>query len=530
LYLKLCTMKRKTIMNVFFVLTTFICITPVYTQCDTTYLSSNLEIEFDEFLSGVYYIEGDFILPVGMTVYVLPYSSGSCGKLEINASNIIINGTINGNYAGYPGGNLGTGGNAVNSITGDQNALTNCSNKDNAGRIEVAGGMAGISGEGIGGGNAGLNGGSGSGPKQKCESSSDTYGMIPGAGGGGAGGGGSYGGSGTSGNSGGSGSLQHNASGTSVSSQYPILAGIGGLGGVYGNTYGTENEDDIALGSGGGGSGGGGRSYETGLNGLRGGNGGGLIILNADDDLQIEGVISVNGEDGKLGGHAGSGGESSKCCDDACNDCGEATLSSGAGGGGGSGAGSGGGILLKGHTASISGTLSANGGVGGNGGNAGSGISCSYSGGIFCGTQNITTNNGEIGGKGGDGGGGRIKIFVELCHSSQINPSVTVNGGVNAQEGSFAEICSSYVGLSDNDQLQFSVYPNPTDNQITLTIFGATDEDFDIQISDIKGTIVYSTKFTGTSHSTDLSFLSSGIYVAVLNSAHHLTTVKIIKR
>ncbi|MBK9591233.1 MAG: hypothetical protein IPO32_06945 [Crocinitomicaceae bacterium] len=40
------------------------------------------------------------------------------GSLEIHAENIIINGVINGDYAGYAGGDGGTGGSVISSLTG----------------------------------------------------------------------------------------------------------------------------------------------------------------------------------------------------------------------------------------------------------------------------------------------------------------------------------------------------------------------------------------------------------------------------
>lgn len=514
------------------ILTTFIVLhsaSKLSAQCDTTYWVNDVVIENSDFLSGVHIIDGDFVIPSGTTVYVLAYSSNSCGKLEIHAQNIIIQGTINGDYSGYSGGNFGTGGATVNSITGDSNALTSCSNKDNAGRVEVSGGTAGSGGLGIGGGLTGQNGSSGSGPKQKCESSADTYGLIPGAGGAGAGGGGSYGGAGTSGTTGGNGSANYSSTGTSVSPQYTILNGQGGMGGSFGTVYGTSTGTDIDLGSGGAGAGGGGRSYESGLDGLRGGNGGGLVILKATDDLQIEGDISVNGEDGKVGGHAGNGGATSKCCSDLCDDCGEATFSTGAGGGGGSGAGSGGGILLQASTASITGSLSALGGNGGNGGNSGAGISCSYSA-TFCGSQSVSTEQGQTGGNGGAGGGGRIKIFVDVCTSTQMNPTVTIEGGENAQNGTYSIICNGYLDIEEKENSKFSIYPNPAKDQITLELIGNNDEETRFELVNLNGVVVYSEKVYGQTLTATISHLSPGLYIATIYSNNQKATLKVIKQ
>ena len=108
--------------------------------------------------------------------------------MEVHAGKIIIEGTINGDFAGYTGGTGGIGGIAVTSLTGDILALDSCSNTDYTGLITIAGGGAGLIGNGPGGGAGGINGTNGSGPKQQCLNGADDSGMIGGSGGGGGGG------------------------------------------------------------------------------------------------------------------------------------------------------------------------------------------------------------------------------------------------------------------------------------------------------------------------------------------------------
>lgn len=501
-----------------------------YSQCDTTHVTGNLTISTSDFMSGVYYVDGNFKINSGVTVYVTPFTSGGCGKLEIHANNITVNGDINGDYAGHPGGVLGNGGTVVSSLTGNEASLTSCNNKDNAGVVAVEGGKAGLIGNGPGAGQAGANGANGSGPKQICGNNSDTYGMIPGAGGAGAGGGASYGGQGTTGASGGNGSATHSAIGSSVSTDYAVLAGTGGAGGNAGTVYGTETGNDIDLGSGGAGAGGGGRSYDAGLNGARGGHGGGLVILEAIDDIEIDGVISVNGESGTLGGHAGSGGATEKCCSDGCDDCGEASFSSGAGAGSGSGAGSGGGILIRSETASITGTLNSVGGAGGNGGNGGVGISCNYGGNVFCSAGSVTTGTGQNGGKGGDGSGGRVKIFTGLCASNQVNPTYSVNGGGAASVGTYTHVCAAYLGLEGTEEIRFAIYPNPASQFVTVDLLNTQGEDNTIQLIDTKGTVLYSQQTTTASTTIPLEHLTSGLYFLTIQSNGKSISSKIIKQ
>ncbi len=123
----------------------------------------------------------------------------------------------------------------------------------------------------------------------------------------------------------------------------------GGNGGIV---YGTNNAQDIAMGSGGGGG-----------NKGNGGNGGGSVTLNAAV-LDMNGVINLDGDTGIIVSNSGSYG---------------------------GGGGSGGGLLIKAHRVTIAGTIYARGGKGGQDPNS-----------ILWYTWG-----------GGGGGGGRIKIFYD---------------------------------------------------------------------------------------------------------------------
>lgn len=499
-------------------------------QCDTTYLSGNQLIDENTTLSGVYFVSGNYIIDEGVTVTVKPFSSGGCGKLEIHATNIVVKGMINGDYAGYLGGSGGNGGTTVTSATGHSFSLTSCEDKENGGVVTVQGGMAGLNGQGQGAGLAGANATNGSGPKQVCGNTDDTYGMIAGGGGAGGGGGASYGGLGKPGSIGGKGSSSHSASNNNVSNQHPIVAGNGGNGGANGAIVGTESGPDIDLGSGGAGAGGGGRSYASGQNASKGGNGGGLVILEATNDIEITGTITVNGQNGAAGGNGGRGDATPKCCSDGCDDCGEATYSAGAGGGAGAGAGSGGGILIRSTTAAISGNLSSMGGNGGNGGVGGAGTSCTYGGNLFCSASSVTTNAGENGGKGGDASGGRIKIFIATCSSNQVTPNVSVNGGATAEAGTFVQVCQNQLGIENQEIVQFSVFPNPLVDMVTIQLMQDPMEKTFVKVVDTKGSIVDVTEFEGTTTQLTTTSWNEGLYFLEMTVGGKKITSKIVKK
>lgn len=499
-------------------------------QCDSININSNHTVSTDALMSGTYVIQGTFTLPAGVTIFVTPYNSGGCGELKIYAENIIIEGTINGDYAGFEGGTGGSKGLSVNSITGHANSLTACNDEDTEGHISTEGGIGGENGNGPGAGIGGADGNDGAGTKQTCYNTDDEGGVVGGSGGAGGGSGASYGGVGGDGLAGGNGTNTYNGNMT-VQNAYAVVSGNGGNGGIAPNIVGTQNGRDIQLGSGGAGAGGGGRSYYLGTNGAKGGDGGGLVFLKANNQLTLSGAISVNGQDGSYGGAGGSGDATSDCCSDGCNGCDERTFSCGAGAGSGSGGGSGGGIFIESlGSLSFTGTLSAKGGNGGNGGTEGYGANCTYDGGVFCGSHNITTGDGNSGNEGGSGGGGRIKLYYLNCSNAIITGTSNVDGGVSTNSGAngtISEVCG-YTNLDELNDLAFNVYPNPFENIITIKL--EKNIQHEIRLVDTKGMIIQSIQNSEQQTTIDVATLNSGMYFLEVLSSGSKSTKKIIKR
>ena len=361
--------------------------------------SGNFTINANVALSGTLNVNGDFTIPTGITVTV----SQGC-PLQVNANNITVNGTINADGAGNTGGSGGSGGFNANCNSG-------CSRCNNI--AQAAGsGSGGATGNGSGAGIGGSAGSRGDASARSCNSTAgfcngNNDGNNDGGPGAGGGGGGSYGGAGASAIAlkGGNG-WNRNGSGASPT---------GGAGGSINSTYGSADlsTETISMGSGGAGGGGGGGGSDCGGTGGSGGNGGGSIFLNASRTLTVgaSGLITANGATGGTGG-AGSvqQGGYNTCTTFLGYTC--STTYDGTGGGGaGAGGGSGGGILLESFgTATIAGTIRANGGAGGNGGAQGDGNS-----------------QGGMGGAGG--GGGRIKIATNTCQNNSITATMTTTAG-----------------------------------------------------------------------------------------------------
>ncbi len=493
----------------------------IFAQCGTTPITGDLIISSNTSLSGTYNITGLFRVEPGVVVTVTPYSSGGCGELIINATNIEVIGDIIGDGAGFIGGAGGAGATAGSNV----GALTGCVDKDNCLVISVNGGAAGAAGAGPGSGTSGAGGTLGAGPKQRCGNFGDTYGFVGGSGGAGGAAGGSYGGAANAGGVGGNGAPYNsgNFSGMSLSGCASASSGTGGAGGALGTAYGTLSGTDIALGSGGAGAGGGGKSAGNGTAGAAGGAGGGLVGLYATGNLTVAGNISVNGQVGGAGGVGGVGGTTTDCCTDGCNGCDERTYASGAGGGGGAGGGSGGGIFIRAQgVANVTGTLRAIGGNGGTGGAGGAGHpGCTYSSFLCaCGCNSGNSNAGTAGNLGGGASGGRIKIFQNPCQSNTISASILINGG-NGFGGAAA---SGTYHLGDIPGI---VAPTLTSSIDSVSCFGLSDGSASVVVNGGLAPFTYSWSPIGGNAAT-ASGLPAGSYEVTVVDANMCEVVETV--
>lgn len=72
------------------------------------------------------------------------------------------------------------------------------------------------------------------------------------------------------------------------------------------------------------------------------------------------------------------------------------------------------------------------------------------------------------------------------------------------------------VGIENEDQISFSVFPNPFSKQVNITFDETLSEDMEVEILNIHGQVVHTMK--GFNSSIDLSFLSNGNYWMKLKS------------
>ena len=119
-----------------FVLTVFTSL-QLNAQCDSIQIPSSYTLASDLIMSGTYVVNGTFTVPAGVTVSVTSFETNGCGELKIYATDIVIEGTINGDYAGYIGGDGGIRGELVSSATGHESSLSSCDDPGNSGNIAL---------------------------------------------------------------------------------------------------------------------------------------------------------------------------------------------------------------------------------------------------------------------------------------------------------------------------------------------------------------------------------------------------------
>ncbi|MFC1769397.1 LamG-like jellyroll fold domain-containing protein, partial [Nanoarchaeota archaeon] len=210
-----------------------------------------------------------------------------------------------------------------------------------------------------------------------------------------------------------------------------------------GSSYGSSTQP-LALGSGGGGANNGGGSSCGG----HGGYGGGFIFVNASNELNVSGTISV-------GGYGGSSNE------------------------GGGGGGSGGSVYLVSDTLSGNGTITVNGGDGGaaHGGDAAGG---GGSGGRIAYIVNTNNFTGSFSYSGGSGGGGSDGKAAEDGQYGTIypwsGPNTTefseIYGTTDFQHASNLKYLRSMVLANGNGKIEYS----------EETIVNAEGEDYDTHV------------------------------------------------
>ena len=93
-------------------------------------------------------------------------------------------------------------------------------------------------------------------------------------------------------------------------------------------------------------------------------------------------------------------------------------------------------------------------------------------------------------------------------------------------ESEMATTYFSIIGINENTEIgALKVYPNPSNGTVTVQL----DDEYEITVTNIQGSVVYSKTVIGTEQ-LDLSGLSSGMYIINAKSASNVLRQTIIIR
>lgn len=85
---------------------------------------------------------------------------------------------------------------------------------------------------------------------------------------------------------------------------------------------------------------------------------------------------------------------------------------------------------------------------------------------------------------------------------------------------------SDLVGVRESNILGLSIYPNPTSNELTISV----QENVNIELKDINGKVLYSAQNITGENKLDMSPFTKGVYILQIDNGLNITTQKVIKQ
>jgi len=122
----------------------------------------------------------------------------------------------------------------------------------------------------------------------------------------------------------------------------------------------------------------------------------------------------------------------------------------------------------------------------------------------------------------------QIDSGVQRTSISFFDATTGWAGGFNQDE--FTAGIFKFTGnLSTNSlqQNQFSVFPNPAKDMVTITTENAND--FSLELTDVTGKTLLNKTYSGVENTLNISNLNSGIYFISLKTGDKSQTIKIVK-
>ena len=121
---------------------------------------------------------------------------------------------------------------------------------------------------------------------------------------------------------------------------------------------------------------------------------------------------------------------------------------------------------------------------------------------------------------------GRSSRAIDTMKVLGFSETYNMLGGIEAWISAGYQTASN-IEEFDDLSIRVKIYPNPANSILNLET-EKTDL-YSIQITSLKGQLIYSTEMEGTNHQLDLSSFQNGIYFISIRNKDFVTTRKIIK-
>jgi hypothetical protein len=106
---------------------------------------------------------------------------------------------------------------------------------------------------------------------------------------------------------------------------------------------------------------------------------------------------------------------------------------------------------------------------------------------------------------------------------------VVVTGGNGCVSNPSTTVHVEIVGVEDNNQVNFSIYPNPNNGKFVIQMNDELIDNANFELFDAMGNLVYSKVLTNTNkHDISLKNVAYGVYTVRITSSNNSTTQKLV--
>ena len=124
---------------------------------------------------------------------------------------------------------------------------------------------------------------------------------------------------------------------------------------------------------------------------------------------------------------------------------------------------------------------------------------------------------------------GEIRNETSSTYTTQVNGTFKVRVTENGCRSDFSsETSIDFVGISELDQRQIRIYPNPVQDHLTIEI--GSEKPFNVRVTALSGKLLLEGKLERGQIQMNTSSLTSGMYLLELDIDGGVEKIKILKK